>query len=148
MSLEGKAEGKTLVGSIHRCDTLTISAYGIAVKNGFEGTEEEWLASLKGEKGDTGATGPQGPQGEPGASSKFVCFNLEHYGTPTAYIAPKGMTIREWVDSEYNEYGLMVGDPAGMGYDVLHDGSQYFDGGEGACDMPFFNGEYFYGSSI
>ena len=34
-----------------------ISAYGIAVKHGFEGTEEEWLASLKGEQGDTGATG-------------------------------------------------------------------------------------------
>ena len=29
------------------------SAYDIAVKNGFEGTEEEWLESLKGEKGDT-----------------------------------------------------------------------------------------------
>lgn len=29
-----------------------LTAYGIAVKNGFQGTEEEWLASLKGEKGD------------------------------------------------------------------------------------------------
>ena len=48
MSLEGTAEGKTLVGSINKCDVLTISAYGIAVKNGFEGTEEEWLESLKG----------------------------------------------------------------------------------------------------
>ncbi len=60
------------------------SAYEVAVANGFEGTEQEWLDSLvgppgpKGEKGDTGATGPkgeqglkgdagpQGPQGEPG----------------------------------------------------------------------------------
>ena len=54
------------------------SAYAIAVKNGFEGSEEEWLKSLvgpqgpKGEtgetgpKGDTGATGPQGPRGEKG----------------------------------------------------------------------------------
>lgn len=30
------------------------SAYEIAVLNGFTGTEEEWLASLKGDKGDTG----------------------------------------------------------------------------------------------
>lgn len=30
------------------------SAYEIAVENGFEGTEEQWLASLKGEKGDDG----------------------------------------------------------------------------------------------
>lgn len=28
------------------------SAYEVAVKNGFSGTEVEWLASLKGEKGD------------------------------------------------------------------------------------------------
>ena len=37
-----------------------MSAYEIAVKNGYEGTEEEWLISLKGE------TGQQGEQGEPG----------------------------------------------------------------------------------
>ncbi len=29
-----------------------LSAYEIAVNNGFIGTEAEWLASLKGEKGD------------------------------------------------------------------------------------------------
>ena len=33
------------------------SAYEIAVEEGFEGTESEWLASLKGDKGDTGITG-------------------------------------------------------------------------------------------
>lgn len=51
------------------------SAYQIALSTGFEGTEEEWIASLKGPKGDTGETGLQGetgpkgetgPQGEPG----------------------------------------------------------------------------------
>ncbi len=36
------------------------SAYEIAVKNGFDGTEDEWLLSLKGEKGDTGAQGADG----------------------------------------------------------------------------------------
>ncbi|GGB41734.1 hypothetical protein F3157_08115 [Virgibacillus dakarensis] len=30
------------------------SAYQVAVKNGFKGTEQEWLASLKGPKGDPG----------------------------------------------------------------------------------------------
>lgn len=30
-----------------------LSAYDVAVINGFVGTEEEWLLSLKGEKGDT-----------------------------------------------------------------------------------------------
>lgn len=48
MSLTGSAEaGGVLRGKINSCDVLTLSAYGIAVKNGFKGTEEEWLASLK-----------------------------------------------------------------------------------------------------
>lgn len=32
-----------------------ISAYEVAVENGFVGTEEEWLKSLRGEKGDRGS---------------------------------------------------------------------------------------------
>lgn len=34
-------------------DHRGMSAYEIAVKNGFEGSETEWLASLKGEDGRT-----------------------------------------------------------------------------------------------
>ena len=44
------------------------SAYEIAVKNGFAGTESEWLESLHGKNGDTGAPGPQGPKGDTGAT--------------------------------------------------------------------------------
>lgn len=40
------------------------SAYEVAVNNGFIGTEEEWLASLKGEKGDTGERGEKGEKGD------------------------------------------------------------------------------------
>lgn len=43
-----------------------LSAYEIAVKNGFVGTELQWLMSLKGEKGDTGDTGEKGEKGDPG----------------------------------------------------------------------------------
>ena len=43
-----------------------LSAYGLAVKHGFKGTEEEYLASLKGETGATGPTGPTGAQGPTG----------------------------------------------------------------------------------
>lgn len=51
------------------------SAYTVAVNNGFVGTEEQWLESLKGKdgaqgpKGETGEQGPAGtagPQGNPG----------------------------------------------------------------------------------
>lgn len=37
-----------------------LSAYQVAVANGFAGTQAEWLASLKGEKGDRGQQGPPG----------------------------------------------------------------------------------------
>ena len=45
-------------GLYHLSNTLdgVESAYDIAKKNGFEGTEEEWLASLKGAKGDPGVS--------------------------------------------------------------------------------------------
>ena len=36
------------------------SAYEIAQRHGFEGTEKEWVASLKGNKGDKGDQGPIG----------------------------------------------------------------------------------------
>lgn len=36
------------------------SAYEIAVENGFEGTEQEWLESLKGQDGKDGTDGKDG----------------------------------------------------------------------------------------
>lgn len=52
------------------------SAYEIAVDNGYPGTEQAWLASLKGnkgepgEKGDTGAAGKDGRDGTDGAAGR------------------------------------------------------------------------------
>lgn len=43
-----------------------LSAYETWLAQGNDGTEEEFLNSLKGEKGDPGEVGPQGPQGEQG----------------------------------------------------------------------------------
>lgn len=40
------------MGRINRISVLCIDAYGVAVRNGFEGTVEEWLASLKGDPGE------------------------------------------------------------------------------------------------
>ncbi len=45
------------------------SAYDLAVKQGFTGTLADWLASLIGPRGPVGPAGPQGipgPQGPPG----------------------------------------------------------------------------------
>lgn len=47
-----------------------LSAYQVAVQHGFEGTEDEWLISLKGEKGETGPKGDKGDTGEKGATGE------------------------------------------------------------------------------
>lgn len=46
------------------------SAYEIWLELGNEGTEEEFIASLKGPKGDTGSIGPKGEPGAPGAKGE------------------------------------------------------------------------------
>lgn len=58
------------------------SAYQVALANGFEGTETEWLASLKGPKGDPGedgATGPQGLKGDPGEDGKTPVRGTDYW---------------------------------------------------------------------
>lgn len=51
-----------------------LSAYQVAVQHGFEGTEDEWLISLKGEKGETG---PKGEKGDPGSDASVTKQNVE-----------------------------------------------------------------------
>jgi uncharacterized protein YukE len=43
------------------------SAYELAVENGFQGTMQEWIKSLKGAQGPRGLQGPAGPRGQQGA---------------------------------------------------------------------------------
>lgn len=50
-------ENKNLQGAITAFNTYHTDAYAIALRNGFEGTEAEWLASLKGDKGDSAVRG-------------------------------------------------------------------------------------------
>lgn len=60
------AENKNLRGKITALNTYHTDAYAIAVKHGFDGTEAEWLASLKGDKGDRGEKGLKGDTGAKG----------------------------------------------------------------------------------
>lgn len=48
------------------------SAYEIAVENGYEGTEKEWLASLKGQDGVDGKDGDKGDKGDAFVFSDFT----------------------------------------------------------------------------
>lgn len=76
------------------------SAYELAVENGYEGTEAEWLLSLvgpqgeKGEKGDQGIQGiegAQGPQGEQG---------------PQGVQGPQGIQGEQGPQGEQGESGI------------------------------------------
>ncbi|MFG6316243.1 hypothetical protein [Bacillus velezensis] len=63
------------------------SAYDIAVDNGFSGTVEEWLASLKGEKGNTGAKGATGATGKDGKSAYELAVQQGFTGTLDEWLA-------------------------------------------------------------
>lgn len=56
-----------------------LSAYEIAVKNGFDGNEQEWLDSLKGEKGDKGEQGIQGVPGASGPHGRTPVKGTDYY---------------------------------------------------------------------
>jgi hypothetical protein len=61
------ATTKTIKGSVYGIYGKDgLSAYELAVKNGFVGTEQEWIASLKGKQGERGEQGKQGIQGVKG----------------------------------------------------------------------------------
>lgn len=87
------------------------SAYDIAVKHGYQGTEEEWAKGLtpsggggagtagpKGDKGEAGPqgpagpVGPQGPQGLTGPSGPAGEQGIQGPIGPTGPIGPKGDT--------------------------------------------------------
>ena len=76
------------------------SAYEIAVRNGFPGTEQEWLDSLKGEKGDKGADGKNGEDGVEGDNGAPGEQGLSAYELAKQHgLVADGMTEEQWVAS-------------------------------------------------
>lgn len=73
------------------------SAYELAIDFGFEGTEEEWLRSLKGEQGPQGEKGPAGPKGDKGEAGKVG---------PQGPKGPKGDSNNAKI--EFNKDGELV----------------------------------------
>ena len=102
MSLEGKAATDSVLrGKINGLDVLCIDAYGVAVRNGFEGTEAEWLASLKGEKGEKGEKGDSGA----GVAQSYITYidlpSAEWVGTASLYsqiVSIDGVTEHSKID--------------------------------------------------
>ena len=85
------------------------SAYEIAVEYGFSGTEEEWLASLKGERGEQGAQGERGEKGDPGEPGETGLPGIDGKDGASAYdLAVAGGyegSASEWLASLKGEDG-------------------------------------------
>lgn len=64
LSKETNLTGKLVSSVVRGIDGL--NAYELAVLEGFEGSIDEWLESLRGPAGLTGPQGKTGPQGERG----------------------------------------------------------------------------------
>ena len=66
------------------------SAYQIALMNGYEGSESEWLLSLKGEQGPQGEKGERGYQGDPFTREDFTEADWTRLRGPEGPQGPRG----------------------------------------------------------
>ena len=85
-------EKKNLEGKITAFNTYHTDAYMIAVKNGFEGTEEEWLASLHGTEEQIAAA---------------VAAYMEAHQTSSATIGEVTLLASAW-EGENSPYSQLV----------------------------------------
>jgi hypothetical protein len=73
-----------------------ISAYDVAVEEGYVGTKAEWLQSLIGAQGPKGETGETGPKGDTGKSAYEIAQDNGFTGTQEEWleslIGPQGNT--------------------------------------------------------
>lgn len=96
------------------------SAYQIAVDNGYPGTEQAWLASLKGDKGDTGEKGDTGAAGKDGRDGTDGAAGRDGVNGASAYeIAVQhgyGGSETAWLESLHGADGAK-GDTGATGRD-------------------------------
>lgn len=98
------------------------SAYEVAVANGFEGTEAEWLESLKGADGKDGTDGQDGENGghytpsvkDNGNGTMTVSFTASKAGMPT--VNPITITLPVPADGEDGQDGENGKDGENGGY--------------------------------
>lgn len=108
-----------------------LSAYDVALANGFVGTEAEWLASLEGPPGPDGADGApgqDGQDGQPGADGEDGLSGLSAYEVAVANGFPGDEAA--WLAS-------LVGPPGADG----QDGQDGADGNPGDIPPETITGE-------
>lgn len=114
---------ENIQGQLYVAGTRGYSAYEIAVQNGFVGTEEEWLASLKGEQGEQGIEGKSAYQvavenGYEGTEEEWlsefltpegyilkqdIVDNLESNSNQKVLSAKQGKELKQLVDNKYDK---------------------------------------------
>ncbi len=89
------------------------SAYEIAVENGFQGTEEEWLQSLHGKDGQPGRDGVDGAPGADGKSAYQYAVDGGYGGSEAEFAEKLAQEIPEAYElptaSETVKGGVKVG---------------------------------------
>ena len=154
MSLEGRASGFTVKGKLAGMpDTIRgYSAFEVAVLNGFKGTEQEWLASLKGAKGDKG----DAVKGDPGYTPQK---GIDYFDGKDGYTPRKGIDYFDGEDgasitvqsvsesaadggsnvvtfSDGKKVTIKNGNKGNPGY-TPQKGVDYFDGEDGVTIVSF-----------
>ena len=115
MSLKGMVRGKTLLGNITSLRVIHgYSAYEIAVINGFNGTEEEWLASLCG--GVSVASVTQTTESTASGGANVMTVKLTD-GRTSAFTVRNGKDGKKpvrgtdyWTEADKNEIKAYVDD--------------------------------------
>lgn len=97
------------------------SAYVIALEHGFIGSEDEWLASLKGAKGEQGEQGIQGVQGEKGQNGKDGTNGKDGIGITNVEINTSGALTLTYSNGTSANLGKVVGADGKDGADLSNE---------------------------
>lgn len=104
-----------------------LSAYEVAVKNGFRGTEADWLKTLKGKAGDF----VKGAKGDDGLTAYQVAVANGFVGSESAWLASlKGEPGKKGdpgKDGAPGKDGRDAPKPSGYRFQVIRDQSGLID---------------------
>ncbi len=127
MSVEGNASGKkNLTGKIKVFNVYHTDAYAIAVKNGFEGTEAEWLDFLEGKPGknaklevknfsDETGSGVEMTATTPGSGNQLDTVSRAKLYNGKDGVTPRFGTVEaNTLAPGYPAYAEISGEPADM----------------------------------
>jgi hypothetical protein len=97
-----------------------LSAYDIAVRNGFAGSQTQWLASLVGQKGEQGVEGKQGEKGESAAAINTKGKVADEASLPQTNNLPGdgyfiGLNLWIWTGDAWEDVGTVKGEKGDQG---------------------------------